>query len=157
MIIVMAPGATEDDIQRIIQRLDDRGFGHHLSRGVERTIIGAIGARESEKHALAEQLSRLPGVERVYFGNRFCYTRFLEKKAEIPRLAERIRASGAKAILCIPHGLREAYYDEVVSAVEGSLAGLALIAVRDLGMRLQLLRGKNPSSWNSSSQRNSRF
>jgi len=65
MIIVMAPGATEDDIQRIIQRLDDRGFGHHLSRGVERTIIGAIGARESEKHALAEQLSRLPGVERV--------------------------------------------------------------------------------------------
>ncbi|HDH96576.1 MAG TPA: hypothetical protein ENF73_02465 [Proteobacteria bacterium] len=76
----------------------------------------------------------LPSVERVYFGNRFCYTRFLEKKAEIPKLAERIRASGAKAILCIPHGLREAYYDEVVSAVEGSLAALDGVMASDLGV-----------------------
>lgn len=65
MIVVMAPGATEQDIERVVQRLEDRGFGHHISRGVERTIIGAIGAAEGEKHALAEQLSRLAGVERV--------------------------------------------------------------------------------------------
>jgi len=65
MIIVMAPGATEDQIQKIIASLDDRGYGHHVSRGVERTLIGAIGAPEGEKEAVAEQISVLPMVERV--------------------------------------------------------------------------------------------
>lgn len=65
MIIVMSPDATEEDIQRVVERLADRGYGHHISRGVERTIIGAIGAPEGEKQQLADQLGRLPGVERV--------------------------------------------------------------------------------------------
>lgn len=65
MIIVMAQGATEKQIQEVIKRLEARGYGHHISRGVERTIIGAIGANEREKQQIAEQLSRLPGVERV--------------------------------------------------------------------------------------------
>ncbi len=65
MIIVMAQGATEKQIQEVIKRLEARGYGHHISRGVERTIIGAIGANEREKQQIAEQLSQLPGVERV--------------------------------------------------------------------------------------------
>jgi 3-deoxy-7-phosphoheptulonate synthase len=65
MIIVMAPGATEDQIMEIVRRLEQRGYGHHISRGVERTLIGAIGAPEGEKEAVAEQLMGLPMVERV--------------------------------------------------------------------------------------------
>jgi len=65
MIIVMVPNATEEQILEVVRRLEDRGYGHHISRGVERTIIGAIGAPEGEKQAVAEQLSRLSGVERV--------------------------------------------------------------------------------------------
>lgn len=65
MIIVMAPGATEKQVQEVLARLEARGYGHHLSAGVERTIIGAIGANEREKQQAAEQLSQLPGVERV--------------------------------------------------------------------------------------------
>ncbi len=65
MIIVMASNATKEDIERVIQRLAERGYGHNVSRGVERTVIGAIGAPDGEKAALAEQLSRLPGVEKV--------------------------------------------------------------------------------------------
>jgi 3-deoxy-7-phosphoheptulonate synthase len=65
VIIVMAPGATEQQIQEVVKRLEQRGYGHHLSAGVERTIIGAIGANEREKQQVAEQLSQLPGVERV--------------------------------------------------------------------------------------------
>jgi 3-deoxy-7-phosphoheptulonate synthase len=65
MIIVMAPGATEDQIMEVVRRLEQRGFGHHLSRGVERTLIGAIGALEGEKEAVAQQLMGLPMVERV--------------------------------------------------------------------------------------------
>ena len=65
MIIVMAPGATQKQTQDVIKRLEARGYGHHVSAGVERTIIGAIGANEREKQQVAEQLSQLPGVERV--------------------------------------------------------------------------------------------
>ncbi len=65
MIIVMGRSATDHDIEEVIRRLQERGYGHHLSRGVERTVIGAIGAAEEEKQALADTLSRVPGVERV--------------------------------------------------------------------------------------------
>lgn len=65
MIIVMAPGATEEHIQEVVSRLEQRGYGHHISRGVERTLIGAIGALEHEKLTVAEQLEHLPMVERV--------------------------------------------------------------------------------------------
>lgn len=65
MIIVMAPGASEKQVAEVLGRLEARGYGHHLSAGVERTIIGAIGANEREKQVVAEQLSQLPGVERV--------------------------------------------------------------------------------------------
>lgn len=65
MIIVMAPGATDEHIAQVVKRLEARGYGAHISRGVERTLIGAIGALEEEKEAVAEQLSGLPMVERV--------------------------------------------------------------------------------------------
>ncbi len=65
MIIVMTSGAAEEDIARVIERLEQGGYGHHISRGVERTVIGAVGAPEAEKEQLADQLSRLPMVDRV--------------------------------------------------------------------------------------------
>jgi len=65
MIVIMSPQATESDIEQVQQLLADRGYGVHLSRGVERTIIGAIGALDEEKAVVAEQLDVLPAVERV--------------------------------------------------------------------------------------------
>ncbi|MGO0122428.1 3-deoxy-7-phosphoheptulonate synthase [Desulfothermobacter acidiphilus] len=62
MIIVMAHNASESDIAEVVRRLETAGFKTHLSRGVERTIIGAIG----DKSRLAEiPLEALPGVEEV--------------------------------------------------------------------------------------------
>lgn len=63
MIIVMQRGATEQQIQSVIDRVKSTGFGVHLSRGVERTIIGAIGADPSLISDLGLEAS--PGVERV--------------------------------------------------------------------------------------------
>ncbi len=65
MIIVMSPEHTDSDVERVVERLGERGYGHHISRGEERTIIGAIGAPDHEKEVVAGQLSVLPGVERV--------------------------------------------------------------------------------------------
>jgi 3-deoxy-7-phosphoheptulonate synthase len=65
MIVIMVPQSTEEHIEGVVARLDELGYGHHISRGVERTLVGAIGAPEGEKEMVAEQLSVLPGVERV--------------------------------------------------------------------------------------------
>ncbi|NLO05665.1 MAG: 3-deoxy-7-phosphoheptulonate synthase [candidate division WS1 bacterium] len=65
MIIVMSPDSREDDVALVVERLGERGYGHHISRGEQRTIIGAIGAPDHEKEVVAGQLTALPGVERV--------------------------------------------------------------------------------------------
>lgn len=62
MIIVLKPEATEHEIQHVIDKLEQYGFKTHVSRGVERTIIGAIG----DERALRDKpLSTMPGVEKV--------------------------------------------------------------------------------------------
>ena len=62
MIVVMNHNADNVDIERILQKLTDAGFQVHLSQGVERTIIGAIGDKTRlNDHAL----EAMPGVEKV--------------------------------------------------------------------------------------------
>ncbi|NOS35489.1 MAG: 3-deoxy-7-phosphoheptulonate synthase [Deltaproteobacteria bacterium] len=62
MIIVLKPDASEEQVEHIVERVKGLGLSVHISRGKERTIIGAIG----EESALAEPpLEALPGVEKV--------------------------------------------------------------------------------------------
>jgi len=62
MIIVMDHQASDDNIEAVITRLEKAGFQIHLSQGVERTIIGAIG----DKTRLGDLgLEAMPGVEKV--------------------------------------------------------------------------------------------
>jgi 3-deoxy-7-phosphoheptulonate synthase len=65
MIIILKSGATDAHIEELSDILKARGLGVHLSRGAETTIVGAIGALDEEKAALAEQLVSLSYVERV--------------------------------------------------------------------------------------------
>lgn len=62
MIIVMESRATEHDVDHVVARIKELGLSAHLSKGVERTIIGVIG---DERLIKKEQLSLLPCVENV--------------------------------------------------------------------------------------------
>jgi 3-deoxy-7-phosphoheptulonate synthase len=62
MIIVMHRGVTEPQIAQVTERLKEEGFSVHLSQGVERTIIGAVGDK-GRLESLA--LEAFPAVERV--------------------------------------------------------------------------------------------
>ncbi|MDI6732253.1 MAG: 3-deoxy-7-phosphoheptulonate synthase [Candidatus Margulisbacteria bacterium] len=62
MIIIMRPDATEKQINQVVEKLKKHGFGTHLSKGTERTVIGAIG----DKSAIQlEALQMLPGVSEI--------------------------------------------------------------------------------------------
>lgn len=60
MIIVMSPGATEQNIDTVVKKVKEYGCDANISRGVERTIIGAIG---DERAIDQELIDALPGVE----------------------------------------------------------------------------------------------
>lgn len=62
MIIVMRRGATEEEIAQVGQKITAYGLAPHISRGVERTIIGAIGDERILRDVAFEAL---PGVEKV--------------------------------------------------------------------------------------------
>ena len=63
MVVVMAPGATEEQIAHVTERVEETGGQAFVSRGVVRTIIGLVGDIESF-HGL--NLRGMPGVQDVY-------------------------------------------------------------------------------------------
>ena len=62
MIIIMKAGSTDEQIEAVENKLKGMGMGAHLSRGIERTIVGAIG---DEAKIDMEALEILEGVENV--------------------------------------------------------------------------------------------
>jgi 3-deoxy-7-phosphoheptulonate synthase len=62
MMIIMRSNATDEQIDDIVRIVETNGMRAHLSRGVERTVIGAIGdGRPVDK----DQFMYLPGVDRI--------------------------------------------------------------------------------------------
>ncbi len=62
MVIVMHHKASEAEIESVVKRIESAGYRAHLSRGVERTIIGAIG----DETLLGDAgIELLPGVDKV--------------------------------------------------------------------------------------------
>lgn len=62
MIIIMQSQVTDEQVHGVEERLAAVGMRANVSRGIERTVIGAIG---DERVVDEEALEALPGVERV--------------------------------------------------------------------------------------------
>ncbi len=62
MIIVMKSTATEEEINHVLEKIKDAGLAVHISKGKERTIVGAIG---DEEVLASIPLEAMPGVENV--------------------------------------------------------------------------------------------
>ncbi len=62
MIIVLKAKATKKDVKLVAEKIKKMGLKPHISRGVERTVIGAIGDEALLKE---DQLKAMPIVEKV--------------------------------------------------------------------------------------------
>jgi 3-deoxy-7-phosphoheptulonate synthase len=62
MIVNMSEKATEQQIAHVIERIREAGYQPHVTRGVERTIVAAVG--NGRRHEI-EALLVAPGVENV--------------------------------------------------------------------------------------------
>ncbi len=64
MIVNMQAGATEEQINHIVERIKECGFQAHLIRGEERTVIGVVG-NSNQRRSELEALSSAPGVGEI--------------------------------------------------------------------------------------------
>jgi 3-deoxy-7-phosphoheptulonate synthase len=62
MIIVMTRYAQDEQIQAVVDKIRAAGLSEHVSRGTERTIIGAVG---DERVFSPDAFALMPGVERA--------------------------------------------------------------------------------------------
>lgn len=62
MIIVMHREATDRDVAAIVARIEEQGLGVNVSRGTERTVIGAIGDERKLDQVMFETMA---GVEQA--------------------------------------------------------------------------------------------
>jgi len=62
MIVVMRIGSSQEEIRRVIDRIEVRGLKAQISQGIVQTVIGVLGKPIPE---LRDTLELLPGVEQV--------------------------------------------------------------------------------------------
>ena len=62
MIIIMKPDATEEHLQHLTDRLEGLGLQVHISKGVDRIVVGAIGDTTILRE---EPIEVFPGVDTV--------------------------------------------------------------------------------------------
>ncbi|MFH1198686.1 MAG: 3-deoxy-7-phosphoheptulonate synthase [Candidatus Omnitrophota bacterium] len=62
MIIVLRPDASDEQINHLIYKVKKLGLTPHVSKGIERTIIGVIGPEDVLR---VTPLEAFPGVEKV--------------------------------------------------------------------------------------------
>ena len=62
MIVNMKDGATEQQIEHVIERVREAGYQAHVTRGTERCIVAAVGS--GRRHEI-EALQAAPGVDNV--------------------------------------------------------------------------------------------
>jgi 3-deoxy-7-phosphoheptulonate synthase len=65
MIVAMQETATEEQVQKVIERLIDMGFEVHRSTGARQTVLGAVGQRREFDIRDIEVLSGVGEVHRI--------------------------------------------------------------------------------------------
>ncbi len=64
-IIVLKQSATEEELRHIVKKLESRGLQANISKGSERTIVGAIGDTSKITEEEEDAIRVMPGVEEV--------------------------------------------------------------------------------------------
>ena len=98
MIIILKPDATEQQIQHIIEKAEKLGLSAHISRGVERTIIGFIGPEDVLRNT---PLEIFPGVERVMpvLAPYKLVSREFKREDTIVSIGKDVKVGGKKIVL----------------------------------------------------------
>jgi 3-deoxy-7-phosphoheptulonate synthase len=65
MVVVMSPDATDEDVARVVEKVESVGGEAFVSKGVVRTIVGLVGDIESFHHLNLRTMSGVADVHRI--------------------------------------------------------------------------------------------
>ncbi len=65
MMIIMQPGATREQIDNVIERVQENKMSAHTNVGVDQTIIGAVGKNYDNKNSSNNLFASMPNVQQV--------------------------------------------------------------------------------------------
>jgi len=98
MVVVMQEGATEDQIQRAINKLMEMGFDIHRSTGARQTVLGAVGAlvdfdtRDIELQEGVEEVVRISAPYKLA-------SRHFRPEGSVVRLGKGVAVGGAQVVM----------------------------------------------------------
>lgn len=125
MLVVMQEGATEAQIQTVIDRLTELGFDVHRSTGVLHTVLGGVGGKDDFDTAVFEVMDGVKEAHRIVSSYKLASRNFrpggttvkigdveiggdrvivmagpcsIESRDQIDRTAEIVARSGARVI-----------------------------------------------------------
>ena len=98
MIVILKKGATEEQIQHIVTKAESLGLKAHISRGVEKTIIGFIGPEDVLR---VTPLEVFPGVESVMpvLSPYKLVSREFKKEDSVIKISSKLKVGGKKVII----------------------------------------------------------
>jgi 3-deoxy-7-phosphoheptulonate synthase len=125
MLIIMHPGASQEQVDNVIAVIERQNLTSHLIQGVEQTVIGAVGDSHSVAKEVFEILPGVAGVTRISQPYKLASRQFhpmdsvfpldgfsvggeeiaiiagpcsVESRSQVLETAQAIRAAGANAL-----------------------------------------------------------
>jgi 3-deoxy-7-phosphoheptulonate synthase len=98
MVVVMQEGATEEQIQRVINKLMDMGFDIHRSTGARHTVLGAVGAKIDFDTRDIELLEGVAEVLRISAPYKLA-SRHFRPEGSVIQLGQGVAVGGAQVVV----------------------------------------------------------
>jgi 3-deoxy-7-phosphoheptulonate synthase len=126
MIVAMQELATDDQIQRVIERLVELGFDVHRSTGVNQTVLGAVGARTDFDTRDIEVLDGVKEVHRISSPYKLA-ARSFRPEGTVVKLAKGVEIGGHDVVVMAGPCSVESREQLLTIAEQVSAAGAKLL------------------------------
>ena len=126
MVVVMQEGATEDQIQAVINRLMEMGFDIHRSTGARHTVLGAVGAKVDFDVRDIELLEGVAEVLRISAPYKLA-SRHFRPEGTVVQLGKGVAVGGRQVVVMAgPCSVESAEQIETIAACVSKLGARVL-------------------------------
>ena len=126
MVVVMQEGASEEDVQRVINRLMGLGFDIHRSTGARQTVLGAVGVKPDFDTRDIELLEGVAEVVRISSPYKLV-SRHFRPEGSILQLGKGVAIGGTEVVVMAgPCSVESAEQIETIAGIVASLGAKVL-------------------------------
>jgi 3-deoxy-7-phosphoheptulonate synthase len=127
MVVVMQEGATEEQIQRVINRLMNMGFDIHRSTGARHTVLGAVGTKVDFDTRDIELIEGVSEVLRISAPYKLASRHFRPEGSVVP-IGKGVAVGGSQVVVMAgPCSIESA---EQIETIAARVAGLGAKVLR---------------------------